>query len=333
MNAGDPLSLRCADLAQADGYRPAGTAASAPLFLLIEAPLPWPADVGQHPLLLPLAPIVAAHRARVQGLVPDGSVEPTPAGTTRVIVYRRPPGPFRRFTRHERLVPTAELAAGVEALLASAAAAGGAGGPDGDASPGGEAELVDILVCTHGSRDVCCGGAGTRAHRDLTALALPGVRLWRTSHTGGHRFAPTAITFPDGRAWASADAKTLASIVTRSLSPQDAVGHDRGCAAFDDPFTQAADGAVLAVEGWGWLDVPRTADSVHLTDDRRTVTVTGHVNGTTAPRNGNGNGSEPVVYRAEVVVRRVVPVPDCGRPLDEARKSSPDLEVVELTRL
>jgi hypothetical protein len=29
----------------------------------------------------------------------------------------------------------------------------------------------------------------------------------------------------------------------------------------------------------------------------------------------------------------MVPVPDCGRPLDQARKSRPEVEVVALTRV
>jgi hypothetical protein len=299
--------LRCAALARAEGYLPAGSAASAAAFLLIELPLPWPSEITEHPALQEVAPIAASHRARVQGLVPDPAVAAVVPGRTRVVLYRRPPDPFLRFHRQERVVPTEELAPEVEQLLVAAMEDGPEDGP------------VDVLVCTHGSRDVCCGGDGLRTHRGLTALALPGVRVWRTSHTGGHRFAPTAVTFPDGRAWARVDAETLAALVTRSLDPGTAARHDRGCAGFSDPFVQAADSAALAAEGWRWLDLPRVAESVVGDESRRTVTLTAV--------------GEPVGYRAEVIVRRVVPVPDCGRPLSEARKSSQELEVVALTRV
>jgi hypothetical protein len=335
-------ALRCAEQARAGGYLPAGTAASAPVFLLVETPLPWPADISDHPLLQPVAPVATAHRARIQGLVPDAAVASTPPGTTRVIVYRHPPGPFRRYVRHERMVPTDRLVEEVDSLLAELASApasdlatpvrsvtgmprpGAAYRSQNGVEPAttnGSRSEVDVLVCTHGSRDVCCGSDGIRMHRDLVSLGLPGVRVWRTSHTGGHRFAPTAVTFPDGRAWASASAGLLEGIVTRTLGSSIAGAHDRGCAAFPDPFTQAADGAALAAEGWGWLDLARTADSVALADDRRVVTVT-----------GTDEVGGIVAYEAEVVVRRVVPVPDCGRPLDQARKTSPELEVVALTR-
>jgi hypothetical protein len=311
------LSLRCAALARSDGYRAAGTAASAAAFVLVEAPLPWPSDIGDHPLLAPLGRVVKPRRGRLQALVPDGT---TPGHATRVIVYRGPDGPdgpFARYVRHERIVPIEHLVTEVADLLDEAAVP-----PDPDPDEGPEAPgLVDVLVCTHGKRDVCCGSDGTRAYSDLVALGLPGVRFWRTSHTGGHRFAPTAVTFPDGRAWAAVDAALLAGIITRTVDPAVAATHDRGCAAFSDAFAQAADSAVLAAEGWSWLDGPRRVEITKLDDNCREVTLT-----------GVGVTGAPLVFRAEVAVTRTVPVPDCGKPLDQARKSSRELEVVALER-
>lgn len=53
-----------------------------------------------------------------------------------------------------------------------------------------------LLVCTNGKRDVCCALHGVAL---LRALAAAGVTsLWETTHLGGHRFAPTLLTLPDG---------------------------------------------------------------------------------------------------------------------------------------
>jgi hypothetical protein len=317
-------SLRCASQARAGGYLPAGTAASASVFVLVETPLPWPADVGEHAWLQPLAPALAEHGARLQALVPDdrrvhdGAGErETDGRAVRVVVYRQAQlgeGAASRYVRSERVTGPDALVETVAALLDDP----GAIEPDDG--------TVDVLVCTHGSRDVCCGSDGIGVYRDLAGKDLPGVRVWRTSHTGGHRFAPTAVTFPDGRAWASVDAGLLAGVVTRTVEATIAVRHDRGCAALPDPFTQAADGAVLGVEGWSWLDQPRTVETASSSNDgRRTLILSGHRNGTGAP--------EPVTYRAELAVRRVVPVPECGRPLGEARKTSTEVEVVALEQV
>lgn len=294
-------SLRCSRVARANGYLPGGTAAAAAAFVLVETPLPWPHDAGSHPLLEPLAAVARAHGGRLQAVVPQEDR----SGRTRVVVYRRPPGPVVAYERVERVVATSQLAREVEALLSEPAAG----------EPG-----IDVLVCTHGSRDVCCGADGMRLYTDLASAGIPGARIWRTSHTGGHRFAPTAVTFPDGRAWAWLDAALLKGIVDRSVPAAEAAAHDRGGVGFEDPFVQAAEGAAFGAAGWSWLDLARTA-SVEGSDGVRHVTLTGVGPGTT------------LRYRAEVAVRRVVPVPDCGHPLDEAKKSSPELEIRRLDRL
>jgi len=53
-----------------------------------------------------------------------------------------------------------------------------------------------ILVCTHGKRDQCCGRLGGKIFAKLHARKSAWV--WQTSHLGGHRFAPTLLTLPDG---------------------------------------------------------------------------------------------------------------------------------------
>jgi hypothetical protein len=108
-------------VARALGYRPAGTAGSAAAFVLVEAPLPWPPDVGTHPLLAPLAPVVGGAGGRLQAVVPQGD---TPAGEVRVVALRRSPGPFTTFDRAERLVPADGLTEALADLLAPAEARG-----------------------------------------------------------------------------------------------------------------------------------------------------------------------------------------------------------------
>ena len=54
-----------------------------------------------------------------------------------------------------------------------------------------------VLVCTHGKRDVCCALKG----RPLVAALSernPGTVVWETSHTKGHRFAPSILLMPWG---------------------------------------------------------------------------------------------------------------------------------------
>jgi hypothetical protein len=53
-----------------------------------------------------------------------------------------------------------------------------------------------ILVCTNGKRDRCCAREGPALYQAMANFA--GDNAWQCTHLGGHRFAPTLVTLPDG---------------------------------------------------------------------------------------------------------------------------------------
>lgn len=172
-----------------------------------------------------------------------------------------------------------------------------------------------VLVCCHGKRDVCCGGNGTRVALELEQTPDRPFRVWRTSHLGGHRFAPTALVLPEGTMWADADAAFLTAVVNRSISVTDALPHYRGCAGFATPEAQVADAGALLMTGWDWLDEPRTTSIVARTESTSDVRVEGAHH----------------AYRAMVGVRRVVPAPRCGvEALDETTPVQTEYELLAI---
>lgn len=236
-------ALRCAAWSRAVGLDPVGTAPPTTVFVLVEHPLPWPSDVLDDPML---AAVDRAARdaagpdepVRVQAIVADGGC------SERAVVVLRATRPFIGYGRSEAVASPEDLPAVVAALI---------GEPQTDPPAAG---VTDVLVCTHGTRDVCCGSTGTRLVRELD---LNGVNVWRTSHTGGHRFAPTAITFPDGTYWAHLEPGLIGGIIDRSVDAKVAAGHMRGCAAFG-VVEQVADRAMFAEVGWSWLSYARWAN-------------------------------------------------------------------------
>ena len=176
------------------------------------------------------------------------------------------------------------------------------------------ADVIDLLICTHGKRDVCCGQAGMALYSTISSQlgdAPSPVRVWRASHTGGHRFAPTALTFPDGYAWAYLDESTTAQILNRSATPalaapQDlaAVGeHCRGVSSLSAGPAQVADRAALLHAGWAWAETSRTVEVVAF--DRHSLATTLVVTGTSAD-------GPKLSLRVEVQVERHIPQITCG---------------------
>lgn len=65
-------------------------------------------------------------------------------------------------------------------------------------------------VCTQGTRDTCCSRLGRLLAHGLTATDPPGT--WETSHSGGHRFAPVLIAWPEGLVYGRVPAERLAEV-------------------------------------------------------------------------------------------------------------------------
>lgn len=313
----DPLIQRCSGFARAEDLGPAGTAGSYRGYVALDVPLPWPSEITDVPEIAPAAAALAAAGVRVQGVAPDPGR--SPAGR-RMVTFLRPAGPFDRY-RTASWTLSADLVA--EVLVAVAASADDAvSGGDVSAGPAerlgpGEAAARHVLICTHGKRDACCGSLGTRLATTLPDLGA-GVDVLRTSHTGGHRFAPTALFLPEGTAWAYLDHDRLVGIADRTLDVADAVGLYRGCTGLDGAEVQAAECEALRTVGWSWLDLRREGRVLERDGGRTRVCL-----------EGTGADGARTTFVATVEVARLMPVPDCGKPPAEARKSAPELRVTD----
>ena len=298
----DPdTGFRCSPWTKAHDVDPIGSAAPFDALILVEWPLPWPKDVSDIEVLreASLQPGV-----RVMLVVPRADEGAT--GLTRVVHHRRVG--VNRLVGADHQVSHADAAALV-AELAAAPLVDHAERPScvGDAP-------AEVLVCGHGRRDACCGRWGTLLHVELAARSTE-VRVWRCSHTGGHRFAPTAITLPDGRAWAYADADLLHAVVRRTADLASITTHDRGTSALD-PWAQVVERAVFTDRGWAWLDVGAVESHTEVAPDGQHAIVTLTWDG------GSATG--------EVQISRVLPVLVCGEPPDMAQKTSPEYSLRSL---
>src|SRR5215831_5824130 len=108
MTAVDDTGLRCTDQARTLAVDPAGTAGHAPAVLAVEAPLPWPKDVADHPALVGgVAGRARALGARLQAVVPDPAR--AARGEALVVLHRAGDGAFRGYERHAAVVGAADL--------------------------------------------------------------------------------------------------------------------------------------------------------------------------------------------------------------------------------
>lgn len=88
-----------------------------------------------------------------------------------------------------------------------------------------------VLVCTHAKRDACCAERGGHVARAVAAMEA--AATWETSHTGGHRFAPSVILLPVGAVYGFMDEVTTLATVTAVREGRLSLDGYRGRAAWE----------------------------------------------------------------------------------------------------
>ncbi|OHV30933.1 sucrase ferredoxin [Pseudofrankia sp. EUN1h] len=290
------LDYRCAPWTRAQGVDPIGSALTCDTFVLVDMPPPWPSDIGAIPAFADLLGRCPP-RTRLLAVRPHADDADVPG--VRVTIWRRTDS--SRFAGTDHVVPAERLAGQVARLLEA---------PRSD--PGHLPAPADVLLCGHGARDRCCARLGTRLALDV-ARTWPGVRVRRCSHTGGHRFAPTGFTLPDGRAWGFLDVDAIDAVVRR-LGPPPLRQHYRGTTALD-AWGQVAERELFERFGWAWLDHQLTSSRTDIAPGGRSATVELTWRGPTGPGTAD----------ATIEVVRDVPTLRCGEAPELAEKTAPEL--------
>jgi hypothetical protein len=306
------MRYRCAEWARGVGADPIGTVDALSGFLFVPWRLPWPAEISDAPALRDGIAVAEAAGFRVHAIVPAASAEGCREAVFRYARRKVPNGPewFGGYQLSEHGGVGALVQAQFDGLLDGAAI--GHGRAEGSSAS-------SAFICTHGGRDACCGASGTRLFEAARSAGYA-TRVWRTSHTGGHRFAPTALVFPEGTAWAHLTPELLAGILDRSAPVEECVPRFRGCAGLDGPQVQVVDREGFARHGWTWFDGRRLAEVVSRDEHRVAVRLVYEL--------ADGVSG---CFRAEVDAHRMLPVPTCGRPIELATRTEPEYAVRSLS--
>lgn len=243
--------LRCGVLRAALSEPLHGSAPTAPRgWLLLEHPGPWPADETQADLPPEVVEFMAA--ARKLKIRPQ--------------LIRRTRG--RRRSPHQVYVASsgpqpwlrgAEVGDLREILGLDLAAVARGRHIDFGAV---ERERI-ILVCAHGRHDACCAHTG-RPTADALARAF-GEAVWETTHLGGHRFAGTSVTLPEGIYHGALDPDSGPEVAAASLRGEVVLAHYRGRAGLSGAAQSAE---YYARSEFGVLDVAAVAhQGVEKIDD------------------------------------------------------------------
>ena len=158
-----------------------GSAPREAAYLIVEFPKPWPKKVKAEGAL-----------AEFKSVLKGGKEELKLLATPRIDwlpLCQRPWALLVRWKDGQALVQ--ELPAKADDVKAAM-----------EAPPAGEPSPL-YLVCTHGTRDRCCGTLGFPVYRSL--LEASSRKVLQVTHLGGHRYAPVVLALPEWRFFGHVD--------------------------------------------------------------------------------------------------------------------------------
>ena len=255
----------CSQVSKANGEDPIGSAPQVDYWLLVEIKPPWPMSMfEENPIISQVISMVRKLTLRRGILIRPIVIAPDPdystPGLVRIIYYGRPAKQFSEYEKQEYLLPEDEAPQLVIALLNHLFSKKTNLTRLQDYQQDTQ-HIREMLVCTHTQVDLACGRFGTPIYRKLRqTYGQPGqsVRVWQSTHFGGHQFAPTLIDLPRGQLWGHLEPDVLPQLIDRSGDHHQMRRFYRGWAGCTQ-FEQIADREAWMQEGWDWFTYPRTA--------------------------------------------------------------------------
>lgn len=241
-------TLGCATVARLIGANPSGTATFMRSWLLIEQPGPWPDDALEQVLAEAFPP---ERLELLRALGDSAGLRPLlirrpgrhvrEQSRARRAVYVGSGDPDNRWLERFEIDDLTELAGLDLAALAR-----------GERGFGEPVTGPMFLVCTHGTKDMCCAVLG----RPLaTALhANQADRTWEVSHVGGDRWAGILLVVPDGYMHGHLDPQEANQVAKAARVRQVEPDHLRGRTSTESSWSQHAEIAVRQTFGARGLD-------------------------------------------------------------------------------
>ncbi|MBW4428733.1 MAG: sucrase ferredoxin [Nostoc desertorum CM1-VF14] len=261
-------SFFCSDNSQQAGEDVIGSATNYQTYILVECPLPWTSEafnskwVPQNLRIL----VEEVKRAKVPIrfllIANDASHK---VNHTTLLIYQKKEGLSNGYHKQEfKLGNIEQVAAVVQKWLWGI----------NSSSEVETSATKDILICTHGSHDKCCARYGAPFYFKITGsnadFCLEKVRIWKSSHFGGHRFAPTVIDLPEGRYYGRLDVDSFRSILTRTGDIQCLNKVYRGWGILPAAL-QVLEKELILCNGWDWFKNKVTGKILEQSLDNKTI--------------------------------------------------------------
>lgn len=273
----------CSVVSQTNGEDPIGTASPCDGWLILELPQPWIMErLMSDPLTSEIFRLLKeyekAQKIRLRPILIAPDRDYSIADKTRIFYYHRPHEfsessridglkkdnldeyfrqqdyhkiPFSVYQKQEFLIPNERVNHFIQTLFQKTDKLSQFNDYKQETN-----HIREIMVCTHGNIDLACSRFGFPIYQQLKKAFTTNdhvIRVWRCSHFGGHRFAPTLLDLPTGQMWGHLEANILNTLIYREGDVNQLRPFYRGWAGLSK-FGQILERELWMNFGWPWLN-------------------------------------------------------------------------------
>lgn len=193
---------------------------------------------------------------------------------TRIFIFKRKESEFINFHKLELLVPNNDLQ-NLESLLIEYFSFRKNSFQNWEIKTNGK--INEIFVCVHGERDQCCGKYGLQLYQEfynqINHKNNSQFRVWKSSHIGGHRYAPTFYEAPTMRWYGLFHLKDIPSFLNRDEAQFNVTNNYRGMSGIINKYALLAENELFKKYSWSWLKAEQKNYEVTNMDGKESANV------------------------------------------------------------
>ena len=263
--------VECSQITKYSNEKIIGTAANYDVQLSIELEEPWdaiPVKSSKYPEELKMLPSLLAKNKINIGINYFSKNECCENNFTKVFIFKKSSNEFDLYEKLELKIPNSKL------NLFSAYCLDYFQNKNNNLLEWViESNLVtnEIFICVHSNRDQCCGKYGLQIYHKFTELVTKNnlnFRIWKSSHIGGHRYAPTFFEAPSMRWYGLFDINSAENYLLRDRNKSFIDNNYRGMSGINNKIAAIVENELFKEYSWDWEHFTQKSYQIGTTNER-----------------------------------------------------------------
>ncbi|WGL60543.1 sucrase ferredoxin [Pigmentibacter sp. JX0631] len=261
----------CSQITKCSNEKIIGTAANYDFHLVIELEEPWdsiPIKSNKYPEELKLLPQILAKNKLNVGINYFAKNLQCEKNFTKIFIFKKSLNEFDLYDKLELKIPNSQLNLFSNYCL--------------DYFQNKNNNLLEwvvknnlttteIFICAHGNRDQCCGKYGLQIYQKFTEIIEKNnlnFRVWKSSHIGGHRYAPTFFEAPSMRWYGLFDINSVENYLLRDKKNFLINNNYRGMSGINNKIASIVECELFKEYSWEWERFTQKSYEIETTNEK-----------------------------------------------------------------